>query len=89
MSRKREVDAGRFYRVGEDVTEVAPREKVTWWVCRRVADYDTPTPTGAAHDDCGLCGERIVYNPASTVRGSRICMQCAGITPLPMGRGDA
>jgi hypothetical protein len=73
------IKPGRFYQDGR---EVQPTRDADVWVCRRAADF-TPTqiPDAAAFDDCGMCGARIVYNPARTSTAPRVCMQCAGIEP--------
>ena len=58
------------------------------WICRRVADYpaDALAPLrtrGAQQAVCVRCGAAILYNPARLVDAPKICMQCAGIQPLP------
>lgn len=67
---------------------LAPGEMPDIWVCRRVVDYPhQQPPAGAATDVCQRCGAVIAYNPARRVVAPRVCMQCAGIEPLPIG-GD-
>jgi len=55
-------------------------------VCRRVADYaPSPVPAAAAIGFCADCGTPIAYNPhGQHLDRPAICMQCAGIQPLPI-----
>jgi hypothetical protein len=55
-------------------------------VCRRVADYAPQTPpAAAAFTVCHTCAAPIAYNPAGRhPELPKVCMQCAGIEPLPM-----
>lgn len=53
-------------------------------ICRRVADYASSPPAGAALGACDQCAAPIAYNPEGPhLDRPRICMQCAGIEPLP------
>lgn len=59
------------------------------WVCRRVVDYaPAPVPPHAAVDTCAWCSALVAYNPARPVDAPRVCMQCAGIEPLPITPAD-
>lgn len=85
---------GRFYERGRDgaYREVGPRadRAPEVWVCRRVADFPPGTiPPHGAEAFCARCGAAIVYNPATReptmpAHTPKVCMQCAGITPLPL-----
>lgn len=79
---------GKFYQFGADGVgqEVEPDDddEVISWVCRRVADFNVPLPKDAGFADCGICGARIAYNPARSVDAPKVCMQCAGLEPLPI-----
>ena len=86
-----ETKPGRLYRRRWDgaleETTAATDGEVEVWICRRVADF-MRVPTGAAVAHCGRCGEEIAYNPRRlrTVPGDtpKVCIQCAGIEPLPI-----
>ena len=52
-------------------------------VCRRVIDYNVPIPAGAVTGPCATCGARIAFNPARFPERPHVCMQCAGVRPLP------
>ena len=84
----RDVSPGRLYRLAPSgfmlpVEDDSGAPDV--WVCRRTADYaPAPIPAGAAFSVCTKCHAAIAFNPARTVAAPKICMQCAGVTPLPM-----
>lgn len=75
--------AGQYYqRVGGRL-EPATAGRPSVVICRRVADYAAGPPTGAAIATCA-CGAAIAYNPEGPhLDVPRVCMQCAGIDPLP------
>lgn len=80
---------GKFYQFGPDgvdreAVEPEDGDEVISWVCRRVEDFNISIPAGAAFADCSVCGAPIVYNPARTVDAPKVCMQCAGLIPLPI-----
>lgn len=79
----RDPASGRLLERGP---RLAPGERADVWICRRVADYPfLRPPSSAAIDRCGRCGVLIAYNPARACTAPRVCMQCAGIAPLPFG----
>lgn len=57
-------------------------------ICRRVSDYPKGRPpAGARITTCADCGRRLAFNPASPHQDvPKICLQCAGIEPLPIER---
>jgi len=66
------------------VGQTAPRA-VDGWICRRVADYPGRRfPPEGRIAACTKCGAPIVFNPARNVEAPKVCMQCAGIQPLPI-----
>lgn len=73
---------GEHVKVGDDF---GPPSEV---VCRRVADYPKGKPPAAARiTTCADCGRRIAFNPAGPHQDKpKVCMQCAGIQPLPIER---
>lgn len=91
-TKKPDTQPGRFYGWADggrlvELRDQPPGRDVDAWICRRVADYaPAPVPAGAAFDACTRCAARIAYNPARRVAAPRVCMQCAGIAPLPMPR---
>jgi len=98
MSRRRAraiVHGGRFYgRLTPDGPLVPTgAEHFRWadaWICRRVADFPGGVvPAGGEVAACGDCGAPIVFNPQRTVQAPKCCMQCAGIEPLPIVRGES
>jgi len=87
--RTQDVHGGRFYgRLTPDGPLVPTTEVVgepTVWICRRVGDYaPAPIPAGAAFAVCSRCQADIAFNPARQVTAPKVCLQCAGITPLPI-----
>ena len=53
-------------------------------ICRRLVDFPGGTvPAGGAIGQCTDCGRPIVFIAARVVAAPTICMQCAGIEPLP------
>lgn len=69
---------GKLHRIG-DVD--APPDIV---ICRRVADYPAGTRDGQV-GRCSQCAAPIRYNPDGPHQDRpRVCMQCAGIQPLPI-----
>jgi hypothetical protein len=89
--RSRDVHAGGYYRRDRDGTLVPTTPgRPDVWICRRMADYPGHrAPEGAGLAACDDCGETIAFNPARigfdvTVGTPRVCLQCAGIEPLPM-----
>lgn len=83
--------AGTFYehdavtgRLRERGPALRPGEKPDVWICRRLMDYPgRRPPDGAAVEHCTLCDRYICFNPMRHVDAPKICMQCAGIEPLP------
>jgi hypothetical protein len=72
-----------------DLREVPPaRPDVV--VCRRVADFPGGcAPTGAVVAICARCPQPVAYDPAGPHQEApRICLQCGGITPLPIVVGE-
>jgi len=54
-------------------------------LCRRVADFpNQQAPAGATLGTCRTCEAVIAFNPAKFPDKPHVCMQCAGIEPLPM-----
>jgi hypothetical protein len=89
---RQRVDSGRYY-ARDDVTrrlhEVGDVDRVPDMViCRRVADYPAGVPPVAAQlTACTRCGAPIAFNPAGPHQDMpKVCMQCAGIEPLPIER---
>jgi hypothetical protein len=85
------VDGGHFYERDRATNALKPTGPGTpdVWICRRIMDYaPAPVPVGAAIGTCARCGFAIAYNPARVPTVPRdtpqVCMQCAGIEPLPM-----
>ncbi len=85
--------AGQIIRVGnyygrtddDRLVPVSPWRAPDTWVCRRLADFpDQEIPPNGATAECSRCTEIVVFNPKRHVRAPKVCMQCAGITPLPM-----
>lgn len=76
---------GRYHRLGHhrDITPPQPPSKT---ICRRVLDYPHGRPPAiAALTHCVECGDAIAFNPAGPHQDvPKICMQCAGIDPLPI-----
>lgn len=86
------VEPGRFY-VRHPVTgqfeEVRAGTPAEAWICRRLSDYAPGTlPAGAWRGTCTVCGAVVGYNPRSVELvppgTPKVCMQCAGIEPLPL-----
>lgn len=80
---------GRFYRITESgrlIETIGPVDAdVGVWICRRVEDFpDGRAPAGSATGLCSRCGASLVYNPSRRVDAPKVCMQCAGIEPLPI-----
>lgn len=69
---------GRF----EEITAQRPDSVL----CRRVADFPNGrAPDGATITACGRCAAPIAWNARGPhLAAPRICMQCGGITPLPI-----
>lgn len=62
------------------------------WICRRVVDFPGQRlPATAAVSLCGRCLQPIAFNPDRATRvpplTPKVCMQCAGIEPLPIEEG--
>lgn len=76
----RRTDSGELVELPQDYA--AP----DYVICRRVADYaPSPVPPGAGRTVCSRCGAAIAFNPNGPHQDKpRRCMQCAGITPLPI-----
>jgi hypothetical protein len=53
------------------------------WVCRRLSDFPGAPPAGYAVTTCCGCTALIAFNPGRTVDAPKVCMQCAGLQPLP------
>jgi len=55
-------------------------------ICRRVADYPGGQPPAAATlTACRDCEALVAFNPTGPyLDRPRVCLQCAGIQPLPM-----
>jgi len=93
MSKGDETKPGTFYerdwftgRLIERGPTLKPGESIDKWICRRVVDYPGGRPPAAAAiDRCSKCQAPIAFNPARQVSAPKICMQCAGIEPLPFG----
>ena len=88
--RRQVVDPGRFYQCEPDgaLTPVVPTAPDVW-ICRRVDDFPGQrAPEGAALAVCETCGAGIAFNPARLAEvppeTPRVCMQCAGLEPLPI-----
>jgi len=80
------VNPGRYYtEVGGrlDETPAGPPDVV---VCRRLADFPRQQlPNGGRVGACRRCLAPIVFNWEGPHQNRpRICMQCAGIQPLPI-----
>jgi hypothetical protein len=93
MANKRQPDVfgGRFYgRLTDGGPLVpAPPQRPDTWICRRVADFPAGiAPVGAAIGYCARCSAPIAYNPGRILSvpldTPQVCMQCAGIQPLPI-----
>lgn len=88
MTRDADVFAGGIYQrdARGRMTPVGDvsADLVDVWICRRVADFPTGPPAGAALAACSRCAAAIAYNPARSLPAPKICMQCAGIEPLPL-----
>ena len=86
MKKGKLVLPGRFYgtRTPGGPLEDAPPGIPDHIICRRVEDFPQGTPVGASIAACSQCQALIAFNPARTFRAPRICMQCAGIQPLPL-----
>jgi hypothetical protein len=90
MTTRTTVTGGRFYgqrRAGAPWEPKAPGPPDAW-ICRRVADYaPAPIPAGGARGTCARCTAPIIFNPARVPSvppdTPKVCMQCAGIEPLP------
>jgi len=86
MANADRVDGGRFYERAPDgrLRPAAPGPPDVW-ICRRVADFPRGlVPAGGTVDACTHCQAPIVFNAARPVAAARVCMQCAGIEPLPI-----
>jgi hypothetical protein len=80
---------GRYYaRTTDDllITVDAPGRAPDVVICRRVVDYPSGhPPVEAAITTCRDCGVPVAFNPRGPHQERpRICLQCAGIHPLPM-----
>lgn len=80
------VDGGGYYREGWRGLRPAAPGVPDAVICRRVVDYpDGQPPPAAALDTCTRCSALVAYNPHGPhVERPRVCMQCAGIAPLPI-----
>jgi len=83
------VDAGNYYGRTYDgrlvlLGDVA--RKPDHVICRRVDDFpDGRPPNGAKLQPCAQCQEFIAFNPKGLhLDRPRICLQCAGVQPLPI-----
>lgn len=89
------INGGAFYgqrrpggRLERLATDPSAGQPVDAWICRRVADYPRgAVPAGAAVAHCTRCGALIAFNPKRVASvppdTPQVCMQCAGIEPLP------
>lgn len=86
MSPKRIVEGGQFYRrAWNGALEPAAAGEPDVWICRRLVDYpNAVAPAGGELAQCTRCCALIVFNPAREVGAPKMCMQCSGITPLPI-----
>jgi hypothetical protein len=80
---------GAFYlrQPGRPLIESTDSARPDTWICRRVVDYpDGHVPPGGLVDTCRHCSALVAYDPLSPVPPDtpKLCMQCAGIQPLPM-----
>jgi hypothetical protein len=88
VTEKKETLPGRFFEMGDDgeMTDLGPtfREGAQLWICRRVRDHPR-IPADAGICACRSCGCAIVFDPKRLfdIQAPKVCMQCAGITPLP------
>lgn len=83
-----ETKPGRFYgRTWDGRLEEVPGQdhQADVWICRRLCDFPGGRlPPGGEIAQCERCEAVIVYNPARQLAVPRVCMQCAGIQPLPI-----
>jgi len=90
MSKKpTRVTAGNYYGRTYDgrMVHIGDNDQVPDAViCRRVVDFpEGRPPNGAKLQPCAECQAFIAYNPKGLhLDQRRICMQCAGVQPLPM-----
>ena len=91
MTKGDEPKPGTFYerdwrtgRLIERGPDLQPGEQADAWICRRLSDYPGQRPPeGAAVEHCTRCHADICFNPYRHVPAPKICLQCAGIEPLP------
>ncbi len=85
--KRKDVDGGRYYELGDKGYKEVPAHEPDLVVCRRLADF----PPGHTYmqepelGPCRICGETVVsqkYGPHTD--RPRVCMQCAGMHPLPI-----
>jgi hypothetical protein len=90
MSTKREriVLGGRTYTYDDDgrAKELPGNPTPDVAVCRRLRDFALDKlPEGMAVDGCVRCGAAILFHPTTSPASAlKVCMQCAGIEPLPL-----
>lgn len=80
-----EVKAGQVYEVDHGKLVESTREP-TLWICRRVEDFPPGAIAGLAGIGfaiCPKCHAPIAFNTARKVDAEKVCMQCAGIEPMP------
>lgn len=83
-----DVVAGHYYerrRRGGPLEPAAPAVP-DYIVCRRVVDYaPAPIPAAAEVTTCSRCSALVAYNPKGPFQDvPKVCMQCSGVTPLPI-----
>jgi hypothetical protein len=82
----RRTESGEYYERDERGLRPAAPGVPDVVICRRVVDYpDGQPPIDAALDTCTECSALVAYNPSGPhLERPRVCMQCAGIQPLPI-----
>lgn len=62
-----------------------PPERIDYWVCRRVADFDGGVPKSGVLAHCAHCRAPIAHAPrVFAPLALKVCYQCVGIEPVRM-----
>jgi hypothetical protein len=77
---------GHTYSVGPNGEHTETTSEPDVWLCRRKADFPSGAlPETAVEGECSVCRVAIGYRDRSDIKAPKVCFQCEGYEPLPMG----